>query len=303
MRNLSAPETSLERLRHRARRHGRDRRARGGDAGVAVPQPRHDDGARCDEVARPYIQDSITERQARAGRRHREPAAPAAVPGQHRGPDARAAARRRARCAPPPRCSRARSATGIEVLPEDAAAQPPPGVAAAGAADVRQRPAGPARHPATRPSSSSRCGPTLDYLAPDPDGLQLRDAVVPQHLLAAQRGRPQRHLAAVHHRHHAAGPEQRGRPVVGARPTGRPRPTTCTPTRTRTRRRRASRASARRATSRSWPARPSPATSRARSRRGPRATGGRQLMARARRRGPRRSNAFIGLMAAIASPR
>ena len=32
------------------------------------------------EVARPYIQDSITERQARAGRRHREPAAPAAVP-------------------------------------------------------------------------------------------------------------------------------------------------------------------------------------------------------------------------------
>ena len=116
----------------------------------------------------------------------------------------------------------ARSATGIEVLPQHAAAQPPPGLAAAGGQGVRRRPAGPARHPATRPTLVNSLRPTLDYLAPDPDRLQLPDAVVPQHLLAAERGRPQRHLAAVHHRHHPAGPEQRGRPVVGAgqRPDG-----------------------------------------------------------------------------------
>ena len=83
----------------------------------------------------------------------------------------------------------------------------------------------------------------------DPDRLQLRDAVVPQHLLAAQRGRPQRHLAAVHHRHDAAGPEQRGRPVVGAGQRARRSTTTSTSTRTRTRRRPASRVSARPATS------------------------------------------------------
>ena len=46
------------------------------------------------------------------------------------------------------------------------------------------------------------------------DHLQLHRALVPQHRLAPVRGRPQRHLAAVHHRRDAAGPEQRGQPVV-----------------------------------------------------------------------------------------
>ena len=50
-----------------------------------------------------------------------------------------------------------------------------------------------------------------------PDRLQLPDAVVPQRLVAAERRRPQRHVAALHHRRHAAGPEQRGRPGVRAR--------------------------------------------------------------------------------------
>ena len=66
----------------------------------------------------------------------------------------------------------------------------------------------------------SSCNPTLAFLTPGADEVQLRGAVVPQRLLAAQRGRPQRHLAALHHHPDAAGPEQRGRPVVGARPTG-----------------------------------------------------------------------------------
>ena len=53
------------------------------------------------------------------------------------------------------------------------------------------------------------------------DPVQLRDAVVPQRLVAAERRRPQRHLAALHHHRHAAGPEQRGHAVVGARQRAR----------------------------------------------------------------------------------
>ena len=49
-----------------------------------------------------------------------------------------------------------------------------------------------------------------------PDHLQLRDAVVPQRLLAALGGRRQRHLAALHHHHDAPGPQRRGRAFLGA---------------------------------------------------------------------------------------
>ena len=72
-----------------------------------------------------------------------------------------------------------------------------------------------------------RLNDTVESLRPDarlhharPDGLQLRDALVPQHLEPAVGGRPERHLAAVHHRRDAAGPEQRGRPVERARQRG-----------------------------------------------------------------------------------
>ena len=293
MQNLSSPRTGLGDVHHRARRHRRDRRARGRDAGVAVPQPRHDDG-RAARGRAPVHPGLDHERQARAGRRHREPPAPAAVPGQHRGPDARAAAGRpraahrragalgRARRRHRACCPRRRRSTSAWTRCCRSCRRSP-----------RTRSSRAASR--TRPSSSSRCSPTLDYLAPDADRLQLPDAVVPQHLLAAERGRPQRHLAALHHRHHAAGPEQRGRAVLGAGQRPDRRPTTCTSTRTRTRRRRASRRSARRATSRSWPGRRSRPTSRARSRRAPRATRGTQLDGAAAC--PSRSNAFIGLMA------
>ena len=77
MQNLSAPETGLghasspsSATRPRSSRRRPRRRLRCS----ATSTPRW---PRCDEVARPYIQDSITERQAGAGRRHREPPAPA----------------------------------------------------------------------------------------------------------------------------------------------------------------------------------------------------------------------------------
>ena len=70
---------------------------------------------------------------------------------------------------------------------------------------------------------------TATILAPDdrppdagPDRLQLRDAVVPQRLQPAQRRRRQRHEPALHHHRHAAGPQQRGRSLVGARQRRRP---------------------------------------------------------------------------------
>ena len=83
-----------------------------------------------------------------------------------------------------------------------------------------------------------------------PDGLQLRDAVVPQRLARCSA----RATATAPGSASSSSPRRRARTTRAARPrrrpTARPRTTTCTPTRTRTRRRRASRRSARRATSR-----------------------------------------------------
>ena len=202
-------------------RHGGDRRARGRDAGFAVPQPRHHDGR------------AATRSRARTSRTRSpggKPALDAGIeslprqrpflanteglmrelqPGVARAAHRRAGARERAR-RPASRCCRRRRRSTAAWSRCCRSCRRSPTTRSSRAAS------------STRPSSSSRCGPTLDYLAPDADRLQLPDAVVPQHLLAAERGRPQRHLAAVHHRHHAAGPEQRGRPVVGAgqRPDG-----------------------------------------------------------------------------------
>ena len=114
-------------------------------------------------------------------------------------------------------------------------------------AEDPQVPLGPGRHHRHAPVAGADAG--VHHARPD--RLQLPDAVLPQRLVAAQRRRPQRHLAALHHRRHAAGARTTRAARPRRRPTGRPRTTTCTPTRTRTRRPPASRASARRATSRS----------------------------------------------------
>ena len=104
------------------------------------------------------------------------------------------------------------------------------------------------------------------------DHLQLRHALVPQRVERAVGGRRLRHLAAVHHRRHAAGPEQRERAVVGAPRTARRPRTSCAPTRTRGRRRRASRSPAPRAT-RTSRATSRRSTTRTRGIRPPRPTG------------------------------
>ena len=89
---------------------------------------------------------------------------------------------------------------------------------------LRRRPAGHARRAATSTSTATIL--VADDRPPDagPDGLQLRDAVVPQRRQPAQRRRRQRHQPALHHHRHAAGAQQRGRPVLGARQRRRPGP-------------------------------------------------------------------------------
>ena len=85
-----------------------------------------------------------------------------------------------------------------------------------------------------RPTSSATLNPTLQYLAP----AQLQCNYVTlwfrnvSSLLSE--GDTERHLAAVHHHRDAAGPQQRGRPVLRARQRPDASRTTCTPTRTRT---------------------------------------------------------------------
>ena len=253
--NLSDPNTDLQALRRHARRHrrARSRRRPRTQAELFVNLDTTIGALR--EVARPYIQDSITK-----GR----PALDAAIESfpvqrpflaQQRGPVPRAAARRagaarrrrrssptrsrsaRRRCAAP-----SRSTSRLEPLLRELqtfAEDPlvPRGIDAL--TDIVRT-----------------LNPTLQYLAP----AQLQCNYVTlwfrnvSSLLTE--GDTQRHLAAVHHHRHAAGPEQRGRPVLRARqrPDGR-QPPAHQPVPEHGRRR-ASRRSARRATSRTRAARP-----------------------------------------------
>ena len=246
--NLSSPDTNLRRFVRRAGRRRGDRGARRRDAGRAVRQPRHDVRARC-----------------------------ARSPGRTSRTRSPAAARRST-----PRSARSRSSGRSCATPKGLFRELRPGAAAlrTSAPTIADALVEGTRVLPRTPPFNRRLLSLLEELqtfAEDPmvprglrattggaalarpdagvpharaDGLQLRDAVVPQRRLAAQRGRPQRHLAALHHHRHAAGAEQRGRPVerAGRRPDrGQPPPHEPVPEHAR---RPASRASARPATSR-----------------------------------------------------
>ena len=253
-RNLSDPDTQLEALRLHARRDGGDRRARGRDAGRAVRQPRHDDGraargraARTSRTRSPAGARRSTRRSGRSPSSGRSCSTP-------RGCSASCA----------PACARcARSApiladaleVGTPTLRRSVALNRRLEPLLRELQDFANDPIVP-RGIDALDDVVRTLNPTLQHLAPGPAAVQLRDAVVPQRLLAAQRGRQERHLAALHHHRHAAGAQQRGRAGRRRPPTGRRPTTTCTPTRIRTPRRPASRASARRPTSPTRAARP-----------------------------------------------
>ena len=169
----------------------------------------------------------------------RDPRLPAAapVPEQHRRLRARAAPRRRRAArdaARPGRRARARHAGAAPL----AGVQPRRWSACSRTLErLRDRPDRERSASTACATRSASLRPTLALPHAGPDHLQLRDALVPQHREPAVRGRPERHLAALHHHHDAAGPELRERPVERARPTARRSTTTCTRTRTRTPRR------------------------------------------------------------------
>ena len=218
-----SPEPVLARhqpapLRARAGRRRRDRGAGRRDAGRAVRQPRHD------------VRRARARSRGRTSRTRSPAAARRSTPRSATFPIQRPFLRNTEglfrELRPGAAALRTSAPTiadalveGTRVLPRTAAVQPAPAVAARGVADVRRGPDGAAR-PARDHRRPAVARP--DARVPDAraDGLQLRDAVVPQRRLAAQRGRPQRHLAALHHHRDAPGPEQRGRPVDRARRTG-----------------------------------------------------------------------------------
>ena len=180
-------------------------------------------------------------------RRSRELPPAAAVPGATARSCSASCGRASRALRPPRRTSPTRSTSARRRCKRSRGIQPAPGADVRRARALRRGPAASARRARPdehRAGSSTRRSPT----SAGADGLQLRDAVVPQRREPAQRGRRERHRAALHHPRRAAGPQQRGRAVLGAGERARPRPTSCTPTRTRTPPRRASRRSARPAT-------------------------------------------------------
>ena len=220
------------------------RRAHGGAGRRAAGQPVHRPRADVRRARRGRYavdQETIDESLADAPAVDRVLPQPAAVPGEQRAADARAAAGRQAlRGAAPSWPTRSGSASGTLMR---ATARPPPRCARR-AAGLRRGPA-----PSTAGSSdltrrSARLRADARVPRPRADDVQLPGAVVPQRLHAAERGRRPGHLAALHHRRHPARPQQRGQAPrrPGRRPDGVR--TTCTSTRTRTRGPRASRRSA-----------------------------------------------------------
>ena len=196
-----------------------DRRTGGRDAGGAVRQPRHD-LPRPRQRRAPVPAGLDQRRAARARRGDQGLPAAAAVPGQQRGPLPRAAARGPGAVdggAGPGRRARDRHADAQAL----GGVQQEPRAGLRGARALRRRPA---RHARRSGPQQHRDDPGADDRPPDagPDGLQLRDAVVPQRVQPAQRRRQERHQPALHHHRHAAGAQQRGRPVVGARQRRRP---------------------------------------------------------------------------------
>ena len=236
-------------LRPLARPHRRDRRAGGRGAGAAVRQPRRD--VRRPAQVAPFIQESITEGPATLDAgieqfpQQRPFLANTAALFRELQPGAEALLT----VAPD-------LADTVEVGTPVLRRSPPfnrrLGSLLESVERVRRRPARAAGHQPPDPDDGA-ARPDAALRRAGADDLQLPHAVLPQHRLAPLRGRRQRHLAAVHHRRDAAGPEQRGRPA-SAPANGPIVENHLHSNPTRTRRRRASRRSARRATSRTRPA-------------------------------------------------
>ena len=280
---LGPARPSLERLVDRARRHGGDRRARGRDAGVAVPQPRHDDGG---AATRSRARTSRT--RSPAASRRWTPASRACPrqrpflanteglmrelrPGRPRAAHRRAGALGRARRPASTCCPRRRRSTaGWSRCCRSCRRSPTTRWSRAASAT---RPTWSSRS-SRRSTTSRRPRRVCNYVT-----LWFRNI---SSLLSEgdRNGTWQRFIIVTT----PQGPNNEGGPSSAPANGPTESTTTCTPTRTRTPRRPASRASARRATSRTCAGRPSrrnvPGHAAGAHRGLP--TEGEQLMARAR---------------------
>ena len=163
----------------------RDRRARGRDAGRAVRATSTRRSPRCDTVARPFIQESISE--GPAGARRGDPRRSRTSGRSWPTPRACSAscARACARCAPPRPTWPTRSTVGTPTLRRARRRSTAGSRRCSTARDVRRGPAGPARRRGPDRDGRRRCEPTLDFLAPAQTVCNYLDAVVPQRRLAA----------------------------------------------------------------------------------------------------------------------
>ena len=209
-------ETGLERTIQALGPHGRARGARRRAAGRAV---RRTSTRTFAALARGDAGDPGVDR-ARARRRSTRRSSPSRSSGRSWPTRERLMRRARARRA---LAAHRRADAGGRVPHRPAHAAGARSSSTAGCSKVLAVAAGLRRGPAGQPRRRGphrghrRAAPDAGVRRAGADDVQLPGAVVPQRLLAAQRGRRARHLAALHHHRHAAGPEQRGQPVVELR--------------------------------------------------------------------------------------
>ena len=256
-----ARDAHPRRARHRHRPVLRRARAVGRRRSRRSPRPRR----RCSsssnttlqafaDVARPYLQDTISQtpgdparRRPRRCRRSARSWSTRAACSRDLEPGSAALARLRRR--------RSRSAlrAGIPVLrdspdPQRRSSRPTRGLAAR----LQRRPGRPHRASAGSTDLSDALRPPLRFIGPAQSRLQLRDAAVPQPRPArAARATASATGSAATRSNTPLGPNNEGGPLERAgqrRRRRRPRATSCTPTPTRTRPRRVRRSSARPAT-------------------------------------------------------
>ena len=224
MRNLSDPRTRARALRPGARAHGARSSRRSAETQAELFRNLDTTFARARRRRAPYMQDSISGGPPALDAAIQElPAAAArSWPTARRSSASCARASRALRTAAPDLADALRDRhADAEALRRRSTSASSPTFEALAA--LRR---GPARHARRRRPDAARAtilDPTLADLTPAQTVCNYVDALVPQRRRACSaRATRNGTCAALHHRRRAAGPEQRGRPVVARRPTAAP---------------------------------------------------------------------------------
>ena len=178
-------------------------------------------------VARPFIQETISESAADARRRHRDAAADPAVPRSQRRRCSPSSSRGSSRCGPTPPTIASALEVGAPVLADSPGAERAAAADRRRAAPAQRRPRRPRRHRPRSPDRRTSCGRRST-------SSRRRRRVCNYPTLALRNvaelpgaGQRRRHLAAVHRLRPARRAEQRGlarrrrRPTAASPPAGR----------------------------------------------------------------------------------